>query len=329
MAEIRQPVYFISVPRLPIDHLLTMTVDYDAIEHRIMAQLGVIPMTEEERRRRLISGQSLIEGANERPMGTGIPTSSLAISPDEWVGQAASILRMTEPDLDLRPGTVARTLLTVAAAHLPIDPHEVTLDRLRGVLPLLNRTSPIIANGIPRRSYRGEDADVTRMREQIRADEDEEVHRRLDEIARDGTWPQEHLQIPMPVRQELTVLAADPPREPLGFTIHEEVGAALFNPRALERLRIPEFEIASNPTVNLRTGEIRNRRYPLTPRASDHPFILAIIRSQHRRANYPGCPCGCGAENEVLCWNPPRDAGFIGEVNTGPRRSVWERLLED
>lgn len=312
-------MYLQDVPRdhrLPQNHLLNLQVDYSA---------NISPLTEAERRQRLISGQSLIEGPNEQPMGSGVVTSSLPMCPAEWVAAAMGTLRAESPDLDFRPGSIVRTLLETAANQLPLAPQEVTLDRLR------RDAVPLLANGFAqdlqrymeaprttgrnRNPYRVPDAQTARLAEQIRTAEDEEVFRRLDEIGRMGVFQQEHMgtPMPMPIRTELEVLAADPPREPLGFTVREEVGTAVINPRAIDRIQgrrvqMPMFEIAANPTIRL--GDIRSRRFGLGDRNPDHPFILALIRSQQNQIPSRRVPP-----------NPPVES-------TGIRRTVWEVILE-
>lgn len=296
-ADTLLPVYLHGVPRrLPQDRLFDIT-----------------PLTEEERRQRLISGQSLIEGPNEQPMGSGVVTSSLAMCPAEWVAAAMGTLRAESPDLDFRPGSIARALVGAAANGFTQD--------LRRYM----EHNPTVRN-----PYQVPDAQTARLAQQIRAVEDEEIFRRLDEVARDGTWGQEHMgtPMPMPIRTELEVLAADPPREPLGFTVHEEVGTAVVNPRAIDRIQgrrvqMPMFEIAANPTIRL--GDVRARRFPsFRDRSPDHPFILALIRTQQARS---GCPCGCGASNQGHCWNTSMWA--LKKTDTGVRRTTWEWISED
>jgi len=68
----------------------------------------------------------------------------------------------------------------------------------------------------------------------------------------------------MPVRSELTVLGADPPRAPLGFAAYEEPGIGLVNPAAARRVTMPTFEIASNPTIRLE--DVQARRFDLMDR---------------------------------------------------------------
>jgi hypothetical protein len=80
----------------------------------------------------------------------------------------------------------------------------------------------------------------------------------------------EFAETPYPVRTELTVLSADPPRSPIGFTVEERIGVAAFNPRALERFQarrvdLPMFELQSNPQINL--DEVRTRRFDLFDRS--------------------------------------------------------------
>lgn len=106
--------------------------------------------------------------------------------------------------------------------------------------------------------------------------------------------------------------AADPEPTPnpdrIGFTVHERMGMPIINPRAVRRVTMPEFEIATNPTI--RIDEIRNRRFDLIDRNYDHPFILALLAYRLKKM-----------ASEQFQPPAPREA-------TGPKRTVWERLLE-
>jgi len=71
-----------------------------------------------------------------------------------------------------------------------------------------------------------------------------------------------------PLRSELTVMGADEPhRLPLGWTVTENIGIGVVNPRAIQaqRVTVPEFEIISNPTI--RVDDIRQRRFDLIDRS--------------------------------------------------------------
>ena len=70
----------------------------------------------------------------------------------------------------------------------------------------------------------------------------------------------------MPVRTELPARGA-----PVGFAAYEEVGIGIVNPGA-RRVTMPEFEIASNPTIQL--GDIQARRFDMLERGFDRKAVL-------------------------------------------------------
>lgn len=98
--------------------------------------------------------------------------------------------------------------------------------------------------------------ELQRMRAQIMAQEDERVFAALDRVATDFPQP---------------------------FSVSENVGIAVFNPRAVPReVTLPEFEIASNPTVRL--SEIRQRRFDLIDRTPQVETLKIIVyRSRFSR----------------------------------------------
>jgi hypothetical protein len=71
-----------------------------------------------------------------------------------------------------------------------------------------------------------------------------------------------------PLRQELTVLGPDVPRDgpTLGWTVRERPGIAVINPNIMrgQRVTVPEFEIAANPTVHM--ADIKARRFDMLDR---------------------------------------------------------------
>jgi len=130
------------------------------------------------------------------------------------------------------------------------------------------------------------------MAQQIMAEEDQRIFDVLDRIAQEGSFegpgfmdvslvreptdPHAHLRPGQvyvasepewvgrfPVRIERTVLPADPPRPPLGFTMEEQPGIGVVNPSAIRGRRVvmPEFEISSNPSISLEA--VQRRRFDL------------------------------------------------------------------
>lgn len=67
--------------------------------------------------------------------------------------------------------------------------------------------------------------------------------------------------------EALTRFGTVEPPQP-GFQVYEEPGQAVFNLRA-DRIHIPEFEIAANPTIRL--SDIQQRRFDLIRRAPPAP----------------------------------------------------------
>lgn len=117
---------------------------------------------------------------------------------------------------------------------------------------------------------------VARARAQIQAEEDRRIFEALDAVGRDPDY------VPMRPLPPGEVYVAGPgeyvgslpPRPDLPFMAHEQIGMAVINPRGLERLEVrrvqmPEFEIASNPTIRL--DDIRQRRFDLIDRTPPPP----------------------------------------------------------
>jgi hypothetical protein len=128
-----------------------------------------------------------------------------------------------------------------------------------------------------------------------------------------------------PVRTELTVLAADPPRPPIGFTMHERIGMGVVNLRALENLQatrvtVPTFEMQSNPQINI--GDIRERRFDLIDRSvrsiqeEEDRLILEVLEGTFTNQSSPPIP-----EPITMVPNPVKE-NFI-------RRTRFERIIDD
>lgn len=95
------------------------------------------------------------------------------------------------------------------------------------------------------------------------------------------------------------------PATRIGFMVHEQLGAAVINPRGIQRLQIPEFELASNPTIRL--DDVRRRRFDLIDRTPQDPHVWklldALLRAKIQKSDVP--------------IRPP-----------GASRTMWEALLE-
>jgi len=136
-----------------------------------------------------------------------------------------------------------------------------------------------------------------------------------------GEFPEEG----SPVRTELTVLAADPPRAPIGFTVHERIGMAVINPRTIERIQatrvnVPLFELENNPQINL--SDIRERRLDLIERSvhsiqeqEDREILAALEGTFTNQPRPPVTPTPVVAPEPV-------EENFI-------RRTRFERILDD
>jgi hypothetical protein len=98
---------------------------------------------------------------------------------------------------------------------------------------------------------------------------------------------------------------------PGAFRVQETVGVAVINPRGLERLdirrvQVPEFEIQSNPTINI--GDIRTRRFDLISRQHLEPAVQRIL------------------DAVVRAKSAPKPKPF--KQSSGSPRSVWEALVD-
>jgi hypothetical protein len=94
---------------------------------------------------------------------------------------------------------------------------------------------------------------------------------------------------------------------PVGFTVREEPGVGIVNPRAVRRVVVPEFELSSNPTI--RIDEVRQRRFDLIDRT--HPVDPAAKRILDALI----------AKKRSQSWTP------VTRI-PGPPRSVWEALVD-
>jgi hypothetical protein len=151
------------------------------------------------------------------------------------------------------------------------------------------------------------------------------ARRRFPEDA-DRGFLQEFLGEPYPLRTELTVLDADPPRGPIGFTVEERMGMGVVNSRALERLQatrvtVPTFEIQSNPQINI--GDIRERRFDLIDRSvqsiqeeEDRQILAALEGTFTNQTQPPLIP-----RPEVPTPEPVKET-FI-------RRTRFERIIDN
>jgi hypothetical protein len=136
------------------------------------------------------------------------------------------------------------------------------------------------------------------MRDQIMAEEDRRIFEQLDNIARGTESDPDYrfmdvslVQNPTDPRTRL------PPLRPGEFSMHEEVGEAYINPAAL-RVMVPEFEIASNPTISL--SEIQNRRFNIR---EDERLHIRQVQEM-----------------------TPTEMEAIAII---VRRTAWEKLLDD
>jgi hypothetical protein len=142
----------------------------------------------------------------------------------------------------------------------------------------------------------------------------------------DRGFSQEFLGEPYPLRTELTVLDADPPREPIGFTVEERMGMGVINPRALERFQatrvtVPTFELQSNPQINI--GDIRERRFDIIDRSvhsiqeeEDREILAALEGTFTNQPRPPMIP-----RPEVSTPEPVKET-FI-------RRTRFERIIDN
>jgi hypothetical protein len=131
-------------------------------------------------------------------------------------------------------------------------------------------------------------------------------------ISEPGLWAREHM--------------GSWEREPVGFTMHEMVGVAAFNPRAVTRITIPAdrvvapmFELSSNPTVQLE--DIRNRRFGgflSRTFTEDHLLITALLkqREEQRKESEEDARVAREQEDLRVLYSPAP-------------KTIWERLLSE
>jgi hypothetical protein len=124
-------------------------------------------------------------------------------------------------------------------------------------------------------------------------------------ISEPGLWAREHM--------------GSWEREPVGFTMHEMVGVAAFNPRAMTRITVPAFELHSNPTVQL--DDIRNRRFGGFMNRTfteDHPLITALLKQREAQRK----------ESEEDAW-VAREQEDLRVLYSPAPKTIWERLLSE
>ena len=135
-----------------------------------------------------------------------------------------------------------------------------------------------------------------------------------------------------PVRTEMTVIPGDPPGslESIGFTVHEEVGMAVYNPAAVQRLvarrvEFPEFELQDNPSINI--GEIRNRRFNIIDRAAESSRQSIQAAEDQRIFEALDAMTDQPFTDRPIRGLPPQPP--LEPVYDGPRPIRFTRILED
>jgi hypothetical protein len=167
-------------------------------------------MTERERLERMASGQSLLEDALGAPLGGSVITSAMAsvcrnAQPSEEFGpsllsQMIRHMQSIGPDVDVRPGSMARALLEAAA----VSGADAQM-RIHDEVQMSMVSTPLGSSNFFERMQAAMRAPVLRVP--------------LASERQDGT--------------EWAVDGHFSTRPPDGFQVSEAPGRALFNPRAL------------------------------------------------------------------------------------------------
>lgn len=235
------------------------------------------------------------------------------------IEEALAILVQREPSLDIRPGSNVRTLIEATVGHL--TPQEL-----------------VLAQTTAREEYAEQVADDLTVHGTYANHEVPPMPEFRPSMLREMLETVERLRGSTPHDDRVdafryAMMLTRPPRPPststnpcgeipLGFMVHEEPGEIAVNPRAAERVRVPEFEIHSNPTV--RIDDIRNRRFSGSGRIrKDPPLIEALIR--HREKQY--------ARPSAMQWEGDLTGSTAGpqvieKIEQIERKSLWQRIIE-